>query len=151
MRSLNKLLWIRRMILPARRWLLRRKGAEIHPSASVSLSARLIGGQPGAIAIGAETLVAFKTLLLAREPDGRVRPIRIGRHCFIGGGSAIMPGVCVGDESIVAAGSVVLADVPPRCIVGGNPARILRTGIEVGAFGRLPVAGENSRRFHEAD
>lgn len=51
-----------------------------------------------------------------------------------------MPGVEIGDGCIVGAGSVVTRSVPPGCIVAGNPARILRRGIEVGQYGRLADA-----------
>lgn len=141
-RSLNRLANLRRRLIGARRWYLNRyRRLAIHPTASVSLSSRLLTALPGGIEIGAETLVAFKTLLYTRDQAAGVdRPIRIGRRCFIGGGSTIMPGVTIGDETIVGAGAVVTADVPPRSIVGGNPARVLRSGIEVGVFGRLTSA-----------
>ena len=60
----------------------------------------------------------------------------------------IMPGVTVGDESIVAAGAVVFDDVPPRSIVAGNPARVIRSDIKVGRFGRLDGADDNTRRLY---
>lgn len=47
--------------------------------------------------------------------------------CYIGAHSMIMPGVTIGQGSLVAAGAVVTKSVPPRTIVGGNPARILGT------------------------
>ena len=54
------------------------------------------------------------------------RPVRIGRHVWIGGGAIILPGVSIGDEAIVGAGSVVTRDVPAGATVAGNPARIIR-------------------------
>jgi len=107
-----------------------------------------MSGARGSISIGPDSLVAFKVLLYSRdELTGEVRPIRIGARCFIGGGSIIRPGVEVGEGSIVAAGAVVFNDVPPNSIVAGNPARILRAGIEVGSRGRLKGADENTRRM----
>ena len=61
----------------------------------------------------------------------------------------ILPGVRIGNESIVAAGSVVTKYVPPRCIAAGNPARIIRDNIEVGPYGRLLEADENERKSRE--
>lgn len=146
-RSLNQLAGLRLFILGLRRkWLRRRYGVVIDDTSTISLSGRVIAGEPGSIVIGKDTLVAFKTLLISRETRGGTRPIRIGDCCFVGGGATVMPGVTIGNESVVAAGAVVFDDVPPRCIVGGNPARVLRTGIEVGKRGRLKGADDNSRR-----
>jgi len=51
-------------------------------------------------------------------------PVRIGQNVWIGSGAIILPGVTVGDDAIVGAGSVVTRDVPPGAIVVGNPARL---------------------------
>jgi acetyltransferase-like isoleucine patch superfamily enzyme len=55
------------------------------------------------------------------------KPIVIGRNVWIAAGATIIGGVTVGDDSVVAAGSVVTRDVPPDTLVGGNPARIIRS------------------------
>jgi acetyltransferase-like isoleucine patch superfamily enzyme len=75
---------------------------------------------------------------------------RIGSNCFLGGRSLILPGVEIGDGSIVGAGSVVTKTVPPGSLVGGNPARILREGIEVGPFGRFLSADATESALAEA-
>jgi maltose O-acetyltransferase len=54
------------------------------------------------------------------------RPIRIGARVWIGGGAIVLPGVTIGDDTIIGAGSVVTKSVPPRMIAAGNPCRILR-------------------------
>ncbi len=59
--------------------------------------------------------------------DKPAAPIRIGSHTWIGSGCVIAPGVTVGDYSIVASNSYVDKEVPPFTIVGGNPAKVLRT------------------------
>jgi maltose O-acetyltransferase len=53
-------------------------------------------------------------------------PVKIGRDCWIGGGSRILPGVTIGDGCIVGAGSIVTHDVPSGSKVAGNPARLMR-------------------------
>lgn len=53
--------------------------------------------------------------------------VEVGDYCYIGTNSLIMPGVKIGNGSMVAAGSVVTKSVPPNMVVGGNPARILCT------------------------
>lgn len=57
--------------------------------------------------------------------EAAVAPVRIADNVWIGGGSAVLKGVSVGENSVVAFGAVVTRDVPPDRIVGGNPARDL--------------------------
>lgn len=54
------------------------------------------------------------------------RPIRVGRNVWIGFDCCILPGVTIGDGSIVGARSVVASDLPPYSVAAGNPARIIR-------------------------
>lgn len=54
-------------------------------------------------------------------------PVRIGSHVIVGLGAIVLPGVTVGDRAFIAAGSVVTRDVPPRSVVFGNPARVVRS------------------------
>ena len=57
------------------------------------------------------------------------RPVHIGRSVWIGGGAIILPGVKIGDDAVIGAGSVVARDVPAGATALGNPARIrARTG-----------------------
>ena len=55
------------------------------------------------------------------------KPIAIERNVWIAAGAIIIGGVTVGENSVVAAGSVVTRDVPPNTLVGGNPARVIRS------------------------
>jgi acetyltransferase-like isoleucine patch superfamily enzyme len=66
------------------------------------------------------------------EPSRRrdftiAKPIAIERNVWIGAGATIIGGVTVGENSVVAAGSVVTRNVPPNTLVGGNPARVIRS------------------------
>ena len=54
------------------------------------------------------------------------RPIRIGRNVWIGGGAIILPGVTIGDNALIGAGSVVTKDIPSRVFAAGNPCRVIR-------------------------
>ena len=54
-------------------------------------------------------------------------PITVKANCFIGAGALIMRGVTIGENCIVAANAVVTKDVPDGSVVGGNPARIIKT------------------------
>ena len=52
--------------------------------------------------------------------------VHIGKNCWIGAGSIILPGITIGDHVVVGAGSVVTKDLPDRVVAVGNPCRILR-------------------------
>ncbi len=54
-------------------------------------------------------------------------PIKIGAHVWIGSNATILPGVTIGEWAVVAAGAVVTKDVPPYTVVGGLPAKGLKT------------------------
>ena len=54
------------------------------------------------------------------------KPIHIGNNVWFGAGVTVLPGITVGDNAIVGAGSVVTKDVPAGAIVAGNPARLIR-------------------------
>jgi acetyltransferase-like isoleucine patch superfamily enzyme len=58
--------------------------------------------------------------------DVIVRPVRVGPNVWIGFDACVLPGVSIGEGSIVGAKSVVVADVEPYTVVGGNPAKVLR-------------------------
>jgi acetyltransferase-like isoleucine patch superfamily enzyme len=70
-------------------------------------------------------LVPERTLRIASAPVP-ARPIRIERNVWIGFDACVLPGVTVGEGSIVGAKSVVVESVPPFTVVAGNPARIIR-------------------------
>lgn len=56
----------------------------------------------------------------------RAEPIVIGDNVWLGGGATVLPGVSIGDDSVVGASAVVTKDVPAGVVVVGNPARVLR-------------------------
>ena len=88
------------------------------------------------IEIGENSTIAYGvTVLTGADPNGPKNwlsqlyppvkaPVIIGRDCWIGANSTLLPGVKVGDRSVVAAGSVVIRDVPSGVMVAGNPAAI---------------------------
>lgn len=53
-------------------------------------------------------------------------PVRIGKNCWIGAGVVIVPGITIGDNVVVGAGSIVTKDLPDNVVAVGNPCRILR-------------------------
>jgi acetyltransferase-like isoleucine patch superfamily enzyme len=60
------------------------------------------------------------------QPMWRIAPVVIKRGCWIGQNAMIMPGVTIGEFSIIGANSVVTKNIPPRCIAAGTPARLIK-------------------------
>lgn len=88
----------------------------------------------GGIVLGDGTLLGNSVVLTTMnhdfDPEKRTTtypaPIIIGKNVWIGSNATVLPGVHIGDGSIVGAGSVVTKDVPPNTIVAGAPAAIIR-------------------------
>ena len=55
------------------------------------------------------------------------RPIHIGSRAWLGGGVIVCPGVTIGADTVVGAGSVVIRDLPPRVVAAGNPCRVVKS------------------------
>ena len=53
-------------------------------------------------------------------------PVHIGRNCWLGAGVIVLPGITIGDNSVIGAGSVVTKDIPANVVAVGNPCRVLR-------------------------
>jgi acetyltransferase-like isoleucine patch superfamily enzyme len=149
MLSLNQLKFLRKILVKtkylyyAKIW-----GMDLHPTCEFSLSAKFDRIYPKGVHIGAYTYVAFDAAILCHDTTrGLYLDTFIGKNCFIGARSIILPGLRISDGCIVGAGSVVTKDVPAKCAVAGNPARIIKENIEVGQYGRLVIADENERRL----
>jgi len=101
------------------------------------------------IYIGDHTMLAPNVILATAghpiDPDLRREglqynlPIQIGKNCWLGAGVIVMPGVRIGDNTVIGAGSVVTKDIPSNVVAVGNPCRILRT------------IGEHDRQFYYRD
>jgi acetyltransferase-like isoleucine patch superfamily enzyme len=89
----------------------------------------------GGITIEDNVLIGPKVNLITENhplnPSDRksliCKPILIRRYAWIGAAATILPGVTIGENSVVAAGAVVNADVPPNTIVGGVPAKFIKS------------------------
>ncbi len=66
-------------------------------------------------------------------------PVHIGKNCWLGAGVVVLPGVNIGDNSVIGAGSIVTKDIPPNVVAVGNPCRVLRE------------IGERDREFYFKD
>lgn len=113
-------------------WYLRRVyKMDIGDGARISWKAHLDKSiNPKGIHIGEGTHVVNGSMILSHDAWRRMKiDTYIGRNCLIGARSIILPGVTIGDSSVVAAGSVVTKNVPPNTMVAGNPAKIIKKGI----------------------
>jgi len=140
---LNHLRKIRNIVIALKRRFYRAIfGMDLHPTCTFSLKAKFDLTHPRGIHIGEETYIAFDAVILAHDMTRGLRTDTwIGKRCFIGARSIIMPGVKIGDAVIVAAGSVVTRDVNSGSVVAGNPAKVIRTGIVTTRYGCLPGRG----------
>ncbi len=86
------------------------------------------------ITIGDDVTLAPKVHILAHDASTKIHlgltrlaKVVIGNRVFVGANTIILPGVTIGDDTIIGAGSVVTANVPSGCIYCGNPARFIST------------------------
>ena len=111
-------------------------GSQIHLEAGVFVNFNAVFLDPAPIHVGAQTMLGPNVQLLTAthplDPHLRVagtelaRPITIGRRVWIGGGCIVCPGVSIGDDTTIGAGSVVVRDVPAGVLAVGNPCRVVR-------------------------
>lgn len=66
---------------------------------------------------------------LPPKPE-EIRPVRICKNAWIGRGAIVMKGVTIGEGAIIGANSVIVVDIPPRCVAMGNPARVVMKNLK---------------------
>ena len=104
-------------------------GLQVGRSVYIARGCYFDPGYAWLISIGDETTLGPRVTILTHDAApklrtgySRIAPVRIGARVFIGANATILPGVTVGDDAIVGAGSVVRRDVPAGTVVFGNPA-----------------------------
>ena len=110
-------------------------GKNIHIGKNVFINMGCKFQDQGGIFIGDGALIGHNVVLAtlnhAKSPQDRSSmlpaPIHIGKNVWIGANATVLPGVTIGDGAIVAAGAVVTRDIPENTIVGGVPAKVIRT------------------------
>ena len=110
-------------------------GKNIHIGKNVFINMGCKFQDQGGIFIGDGALIGHNVVLAtlnhAKSPQDRSSmlpaPIHIGKNVWIGANATALPGVTIGDGAIVAAGAVVTRDIPENTIVGGVPAKVIRT------------------------
>ena len=109
-------------------------GRNIHLGEGVFINMGCMFQDTGGIWIGDRALIGHGAILATinhgTDPEHRgdmiPGPIHIGSDVWLGARVTVVPGVTIGDGAIVGAGSVVTKDVPPRTVVAGVPARVIR-------------------------
>lgn len=109
-------------------------GKNIHVGARTFFNSGCKFQDQGGIYIGDDVLlghnVVITTLNHLVDPDQRSgmipKSVKIGNKVWVGSNAIILPGVSIGDNSIIGAGSVVTKDIPANCIAVGNPARVIK-------------------------
>lgn len=150
--------------------LLRFAGVDCHPAARIVSSCRIVtlnvsigedtfighqvlisGNETAKITIGSHVDIAPRVVILSgtheidmqgthSAGEGKGAPVWIQDGVWIGANSTVVPGVTIGQKSIIGAGSVVVSDIPPFCVAVGNPCRpIKRWNHDLKAFERFEV------------
>jgi acetyltransferase-like isoleucine patch superfamily enzyme len=109
-------------------------GKNIHIGKDVFINSGCRFQDQGGITIGDGALIGHcvvvatlnHSIAASRRHDIRPAPVSIGKNVWIGAHATILPGVSIGDDSVIAAGAVVAKDVPINSIAGGVPSRIIR-------------------------
>lgn len=109
-------------------------GKNIHLGKNVFINSGCRFQDQGGIRIGDGAFIGHGVILATlnhdlnpeKRSDTLPAPIVIGKKVWIGAGATIIPGVTIGDNSVIAAGAVVLRDVPANVIAGGVPAKVIR-------------------------
>lgn len=116
-------------ILPLKNWIYRRiLGMKVGKHTAFALMVMVDVFFPEKITVGDNSIIGYNSTLLTHEyliKEYRLGEIRIGSNVMIGANVTILPGVTIGDDAVVAAGSVVHKDVAPGSFVGGNPLGVL--------------------------
>ena len=123
------------------------RGIDVGENCNISHRATLYRANPKGVHIGDGTRVMLEALIIAHDYSRGLKgniwcDTIIGKHCVIGGRAIILPGVVLGDHVFVAAGSVVTKSFPSHCMIAGNPARIIRTGIKISDKTQIENFGE---------
>ena len=110
-------------------------GKNIHLGKAVFINAGCKFQDQGGIFIGDNTLIGHNTVIATLNhgmlPDERGNlipsPVHIGKGVWIGSSSVILPGVTIGDNAVIGAGSVVTKDIPADSVAVGDPAKVIKS------------------------
>ncbi|MGE5590384.1 MAG: acyltransferase [Bacillota bacterium] len=122
--------------LGVKNWMYRLIGVKVGHGVSVGLAAVLDVFWPELITLEDNCIVGYNTTVLCHEflqREYRTGPVVIGRNVMVGANCTILAGTVIGQGAVVSAMSLVNRDLPPGCLAGGVPARVLRTAEDLSA------------------
>ncbi len=113
-------------------------GMSIDNTCRISLKAKLDKTNPNGVVIKEYSYIAFGAVILAHDfpNNASYKTTIIGKNCFVGCNAIILPGIEIGDQVVIAAGSVVTKNIKSNSLVAGNPAKILKD-IETKKYGQI--------------
>lgn len=116
--------------LPVKNWIYRNVlGMKVGENTAFALMVMVDVFFPERIRIGSNTIIGYNSTILTHEyliKEYRLGDVNIGSNVMIGANTTILPGVTIGDNAVVGAGSVVHRDVEPGSFVAGNPLQVIR-------------------------
>jgi maltose O-acetyltransferase len=111
---------------------LRKRGLQAEPPIRLVAGSLVDPRFPWAVEIGAHTIIANDVRIIAHDAAIKrltgyteVLPVKIGKRCYIGAGTIVLPGTVIGDEAVIGAGAVVRGEIPPRSLAVGTPAKVV--------------------------
>ncbi len=111
-------------------------GHHCHFGKNVYVNYNLTAVDDTHIYVGDNTMIAPNVILASAahplDPEERRKgyqynqPVHIGKNCWLGAGVIVVPGVSIGDDTVIGAGSVVTKDIPSGVVAVGNPCRVIK-------------------------
>lgn len=141
--------WLYRKLIYLQAWKYRKLyGMDIGEGTRISRKTKLdTGANPQGVHIGKYSWLTGGVIFLTHDACRTLKAdTYLGDYCFVGTRSIILPGVKIGSEVIIGSGSIVTKDIPNNCIVAGNPAKIIKTGIHCDKWGRIRMDNNGEKK-----
>jgi maltose O-acetyltransferase len=115
------------------KWLVK-NGLKLGTNCYIAPTAFIDEEFPWLISIGDESTLTFNSMILSHDAStkrhlgySKIGTVTIGKRCYVGAGTIILPNVHIGNNVIIGSGSVVTRDIPDDSVAAGNPAKVINT------------------------